>query len=308
MKRFKLLTVLTLTAAMMLTGCGGARNTSSDGNKEASKTPAVEEQVVEKLEDKRIIAGSVMSAELLDLLEIDSIGVVTTAKTLPERYANTPEIGTPMKPDLEAVVSLDPDIYVSESSLKESLDQLFSGQSFDKLYLDNSSFDKVLENIRTLGTAIGREEKAEEIIANYEKGAQKVIDSVKDKESPSVLIIFGTPESFMITTENSFVGDLVKKLGGNNLASEISKAPSPYVPFSLETVGHINPDVILRLTHTDPAASREAFNKEFQNDFWSNLDAVKNGQVYDLDNTYFGVTANIKLVEALEEMAKLLYK
>ena len=303
MKKFKLLTVLTLSAAMVLTGCGKGADTGSQTNQDAAN-----ESVVEELESKRIVAGSVMSAELLDLLEIDSVGVVTSSKPLPERYADTPKIGLPMKPDLESIIGLEPEIYVSESSLKEGLDGLFAGQKFERLYFDNSSYDKVLENIRTLGKAVGREDKAEEIIANYEKGAKEVIESVNGKESPSVLIIFGTPESFMIATENTFVGDLVKKLGGNNVASEISKAPSPYIAFSLETVGNINPDVILRLTHADPAASKEAFDKEFENDFWSNLDAVKNGEVYDLDNTYFGVTANTRLVEALDEMAKILYE
>lgn len=308
MKKFKLLTVLTLSAAIMLTGCGASTDTGNQIKESSAEEGVTQEQVVDELESKKIIAGSVMSAELLDLLDIDSIGVVTSSKPLPERYADTPGIGLPMTPDLEAVVAMNPDIYVSEFSLKESLDKLFAAQSFEKLYFDNSSFDKVLENIKVLGEAVGKEDKAKEIIANYEKGAKEVIDSVKGKQAPSVLIIFGTPESFMVATENSYVGDLVKRLGGNNVASEISKAPSPYVPFSLETVGNINPDIVLRLTHADPTTSKAAFDKEFENDFWSNLDAVKNGEVYDLDNAYFGVTANIKLVEALEEMAKILYK
>ena len=47
-----------------------------------------------------------MSAELLDLIDVDAIGVLSTKKKLPERFKDLPEIGSPMKPDLEKVVSL----------------------------------------------------------------------------------------------------------------------------------------------------------------------------------------------------------
>ena len=58
----------------------------------------------------------------------------------------------------------------------------------------------------------------------------------------------------------------------------------------------------------DPEASKKAFEEEFSKGLWVNLDAVKNNKVYDLDPEYFGVSANIRAVEALEKMSEILYK
>ena len=96
MKKIKRLIALSLCATTLLVGCG-------------SKASPKEE-----ITDKKVIAGTAMSAELLDLIDVDAIGVLSTKKKLPERFKDLPEIGSPMKPDLEKVVSLNPDLYISD--------------------------------------------------------------------------------------------------------------------------------------------------------------------------------------------------
>ena len=303
MKKIKRLIALSLCATTLLVGCGSKASPKEENNNDA----AVEEK--KEITDKKVIAGTAMSAELLDLIDVDAIGVLSTKKKLPERFKDLPEIGSPMKPDLEKVVSLNPDLYISDGNLKGNIEELFKEKNINTLFLDNNSYEDVIKNIEYLGEYFGVEEKTKELVSKMNKEEGRILDSVKGKESPKVLVIFGTTESFMLATNHSYVGNLVEKLGGKNVTDELSKDnPAPYVPFSLETVADLNPDIILRLTHMDPEASKKAFEEEFSKGLWVNLDAVKNNKVYDLDPEYFGVSANIRAVEALETMSEILYK
>lgn len=304
MKKFKSLMALALCVTMGMVGCSSPTDTGKV-EAEAKNEPQIEEGMAEK----KIIAGTFMSAELLDLFDINPVGVLTSEKALPERYKDVAKIGSPMKPDLEVVASLSPELYVSDSNLKEALDEMFKGMAFETMYLTNNSYENVFQNIENVGERLDKTNKANEIIKEMRDQEKKIMDAIAGKEAPKVLILFGTPESFMIATPHSYTGSLVEKLGGINVAEGMAAGrPSPYLPYSLETVAELNPDIILRLTHVSPEVSRKAFDAEFAKGFWTNLDAVKNGEVYDLDNENFGVSANLRAVKALEKMAKILYK
>lgn len=307
MKNIKFLMVIMLTLVIGLVGCT---------NKASVDEPEIEIPVVEVEEEeeeeeevaKNIIAGTLMSAELLDLFDITPVGVLTSEKALPARYEGVTEIGSPMKPDLEVVVSLNSDLYLSDSNLKEAIDELFGGNNIETMFLTNNSYEDIFENIKNIGQYLNKTEKADSIIAEMESIEKDILASISGKESPNVLVLFGTPESFMIATPNSYTGSLVEKLGGINVAGDLAQdKPMPYLPFSLETIADLDPDMILRLTHVSPEISKKAFDAEFEKGFWTNLTAVKNGKVYDLDPNHFGVSANLRMMTALGELAEILY-
>jgi len=304
MKNIKLLMVLMLTVVIGLVGC----TNKAIIEEPELETPVVQVDEIEEEVDKNIIAGTLMSAELLDLFDITPVGVLTTEKSLPERYNGVTQIGSPMKPDLEVVVSLNPDLYVSDSNLKEGIDEIFGGNNIETMFLTNNSYEDIFKNIEDIGEYLNKTDKADTIISEMRKEEKDILDSISGKESPKVLVLLGTPESFMIATPNSYTGSLVEKLGAINVASDLAKdKPMPYVPLSLEIIADLNPDIILRLTHVSPEISKKAFDTEFEKGFWTNLDAVKNEKVYDLDPNHFGVSANLRMMKALEELAEILY-
>ena len=110
-------------------------------------------------------------------------------------------------------------------------------------------------------------------------------------------------------TKNAFVGSLVEELGAINVVDELADFEDNYVPVSMENVLGLKPDIILRLTHASPEDSKKMFDSEFaKSDTWKELDAVKNGKVYDLDNKYFSVSGNIRILEAFQSLEKILYE
>ena len=115
----------------------------------------------------------------------------------------------------------------------------------------------------------------------------------------------GVPGSYLVATENSYIGDLVKRAGGKNV---ITGEDVEFLASNTEYLQKSNPDIILRAAHGMPEEVVEMFDKEFkENDIWKHFNAVKNDRVYDLEELRFGTTGNLAATEALDELLEMLY-
>lgn len=256
---------------------------------------------------KRVIAGTVSIAEMLDKLGFeDVVGVPQSRYPLPERFKGASDIGRPMEPDVEKVTALTPDLFISVNSLQEANEKKLTDQGIKSLFVQTDSYEHVLETMMQIGKVLGKEAEAEAFVSETRTKAEEIIKSAEGKESPKVLFLFGSPKSIMVGTKESFTGSLMEALKIHNIADDLGLTGS-FVPLNLENVVAANPDIILRLTHANPEESQKMLNKEFaENAIWKNMDAVKNGKVYDLDINVFSVSGNIKLVEALEALSKII--
>lgn len=279
-------------AAMLLLSAGCAANAP--------------ESAREETEELRVVAGTVAAAQYLNALNVDVAGVPTTDKELPEAYQGKPEVGMPMSPNLEQVLACEPDIFVADSSLKNTLEEMFYGQGVELVLLDNSSYDAVSENIDTLAQRLGKTGRADEVKKEIEQKKQSALALAQGKQQPTVAVIFGTTATFMLATDLSAVGSMVDMLGAVNVTDGEDLTES-YVTFDRERLAELNPDVILRLSHADPEETAKAFESEFSKPFWQEIGAVRNGRVYDLDTVHFGVTANLDTVDAPVLLAEMLY-
>ncbi|MBU3536163.1 ABC transporter substrate-binding protein, partial [Alkalihalobacillus clausii] len=160
--------------------------------------------------------------------------------------------------------------------------------------------------ILEMGEAYQREEQANRLVARFNERISELQKQTKDADSPSVLILMGVPGSYLVATEHSYIGDLVRLAGGENIVQGEEEAE--YLASNTEYLQQANPDVILRAAHGMPEEVVEMFDEEFKtNDIWKHFNAVKNGRVYDLEELLFGTTGNIAVVEALDELEAMLY-
>ena len=116
----KWLTGLALSIAV-LAGCGDDQTKETDKPVEnASTEPATQVE-----EEHRIIAGTVVIAQILDRLNLDAVAIPDTAKDLPTRFDGLPDIGNAMDPDAEIIKSLNPTEVLSVSTLEYDLKDKF---------------------------------------------------------------------------------------------------------------------------------------------------------------------------------------
>ncbi|AST96366.1 heme ABC transporter substrate-binding protein IsdE [Shouchella clausii] len=296
----KLRTTVGIAAAtVMLASCQPA----SEG-----ATGKKAEEGVESLDGQaaRIVATTVSATELADALNLELVGIPTSYKELPERYENVTEIGNPMSPDMEQIRSLDPDVVWSVTTLEADLEEPFAQAAIDAKFLNFQSVEAMSEEILEMGETYQREEQANRLVARFNERISELQKQTKEADSPSVLILMGVPGSYLVATEHSYIGDLVRLAGGENIVQGEEEAE--YLASNTEYLQQANPDVILRAAHGMPEEVVEMFDEEFKtNDIWKHFNAVKNGRVYDLEELLFGTTGNIAVVEALDELEAMLY-
>lgn len=284
----KIITLLSVTMLTFMVGC------SSSESNESNVTNSNGEEVV--------VATSVAVTEILDKLGVEVSGVPTTSYELPKSTKDATKVGSPMNPDLEIIKSLNPTCVVSVDTLGSDFEKQFTENNIPSMFVNLSTVDGLKETIVNLGEKFDKSEKAAEIIAELENKENELNLSKKENKE-DILILFGAPGSVMVSTDNSYVGNLVKIAGGNNIFESES---SSFIQVNMEEIIKRNPDKILIMTHAVPEEAKKAVEEEFAKATWQQLDAIKNNKVYYLENGYFGMSANLKVIEALDKLGAIL--
>ena len=287
---------MALVMALSMTGC--VKYEKSGRN----------DKVTEVDPDKAVIvATSAAVVDICDRMDIPLAGVPETKTSkLPERYRDLPEVGTAMSPDMEKVAALRPDWILSPASLMADLKPKYEAINADYAFMNLSSTDGMFRSIEELGELFGRQEEAGKLVADYEKYCGSLRKRHQNDSRPKVLILMGRPGSYVAATPQSYVGSLVEMAGGVNVYSDEKE---DFINVNTEDMLKKDPDIILRTAHAVPDEVMEMFDEEFRtNDIWKHFDAVKDGRVYDLPYSIFGMSAVFGYKKAIAYLEPLLYE
>ena len=285
--------ILSAAAVVSLVGCVNQHPESAATKTEVNK-------------EVRLVATSPAVVQICSRLNLDLVGVCNTSGTLPEKYDKVKKVGMAMNPDLETIKSLNPDYVLSPSSLESDLQPKYASIGVKSLFLNLKSVDGMYASIEGLGEKFDRKDEADEMLNEFKTFMDKYKDKNKDKKSPKVLVLMGLPGSYIVATDNSYVGSLVKLAGGTNVYGD--GGGEEFLTANTEDMQTKDPDIILRAAHALPDEVKEMFAKEFEtNDVWKHFRAVQNGKVYDLDSSLFNMSANFSYSDALEALQPLLY-
>ena len=78
----------------------------------------------------------------------------------------------------------------------------------------------------------------------------------------------GVPGSYLVATDKSYIGDLVKIAGGENVIKDTSKQ---YISSNTENLVNVDPDIILRLPHGMPDEVKKMFQKNLSKMTFGNI-------------------------------------
>lgn len=292
--------VFLVVCALFIGGC--ASQTSGETN----AIEAAKEKVETLGTEPRLIATSPAVAAICDRLELDLVGVCSTSvSSIPERYKELPDVGTAMSPDMEVIASLNPDWILSPSSLRSDLEPKYEAIHTDWAFLNLRSVKGMYQSIHELGEIFGKEEKAAELEKEFQDFYEKYKTVNENKKHPKVLILMGLPGSYIIATENSYVGSLVEMAGGENVYAGTDQE---FLTVNTEDMKSKEPDMILCTAHALPEQVTKMFQEDFAtNDIWKHFEAVQNNEVHYLTYELFGMSATFEYQKALEELQTILY-
>ncbi|MDU5100100.1 MAG: heme ABC transporter substrate-binding protein IsdE [Peptoniphilus grossensis] len=279
-----------LLASLLLTSCVSQKSGKKENNGEL-----------------RIAATSMATVYIMEKLNIDLVAVPDSKiDPMPERYKDVPKVGMAMTPDIEKLKQINPDYVFSPVSLISDLLPKYKAADLDYGFLNLNNTDGMYKSIEDLGKLLNRKKEAKDLIDDYKKFIDDYREKHKDKKAPRVLILMGLPGSYVVATENSYTGSLVKLAGAENVYEGTDQQ---FITINTEDMLKKDPDIILRTAHALPDQVMAMFKKDFaENDIWKHFRAVKEGKVYDLDYKKFGMSAKFNYKEALNDLDKLFYE
>ena len=290
-KRILKTIVATCMTAMMFVGCASNNTTNEDKTTENTVTVTdVRGEVEIPANPKRIVDLSGNS----DILSILGYKVVGTANSDAYDYTKFPSyleetlsgakiLGYSMQDtmDVEAVMNLNPDLIVISTVQEKMYDALSEIAPTVMIQLEALNWK---DDVRALGKVFGKEDVANEWIANYEAKAKDAGDKIKAKygDDTTYLSFLASGGQFFVFDGAGFGDVLYKDMGlakpeGMPEQTDISL---PVVTY--EGLAAIKADYIFAIATDEDLAQLEA------NSIWNNLPAVKNGNVVVLESSpYF---------------------
>ena len=259
------------------------------------------QKVVLESPAERIIALYGAYNEILDAMGLeDRIVGRTKADRTPPSILSKPSIGTHMRPNIEIILGLKPDLAIQSSGRKEALIsvQQIQKQGLPVAVFRPISFDDLFSVIRRIGILTGEKTRAEDLVSSLKerlKGVEQKLEGVSRR--PSVFFEVRYP-NLLGAGQGSIVNDIILRAGGTNCLGDQKKL----VRLNMEALIDKNPDAyIIQQGPMNKEPSNPSKRPHFQI-----LKAVRNGKTLLVDEQVYS-RPGPRSVDAVEELAAFLH-
>lgn len=242
--------------------------------------------------DPRLISLAPNLTELLFELGVGNQLVgVTRYCTYPPEAQKKEKIGDFVNPNIEKIVDLKPDLVLAERWTSAKIVSQLRRLEIDVLEtLSARSITEIYEVIRSVGRAVGKAERAQQLTHTMRERVRAVEQRGKRfPHRPTLYVEIDLPS--WTVGRNSFINEAIHLCGARNLFEDIER---PALQISKEMVLQRNPEIIL---------SFEARASDIgQRPGWDQLQAVRSGRIIDDFNRDLFARGNHRLVEGMEEL------
>ncbi|MEP6923678.1 MAG: cobalamin-binding protein [Pyrinomonadaceae bacterium] len=227
---------------------------------------------------------------------------VTSFCNYPEEARKLPKIGDTMKPNLETIVSLKPQLVLisTDSQLEGFLRQL-EANNIPAFVTEVKDFDGVLTNLRQLGDLLDHPKEAEKLVSDLQTRVTLVQAKVKNEnssEKPVRVFVQISREPLYTIGKSSFLTDLVHRAGGESVTSGVETA---YPNISRETALAAQPEAIILSVDESMGSQNTA-----PDDAFKNSPAVKNNRVYPMSGDLL-TRPSPRTADLIEQIARALH-
>lgn len=247
---------------------------------------------------ERIVSLAPNITEILFALQLGNKVVgVTDFCDYPVEAGDKPKVGWLISPNLEKIISLQPDIVfaTTEGNKPEIVDEL-ERMNIKTYVLNPHNINSVLSDITAIGTVTGQGIVAREIVTSLSRR----IDSIKKKAlegRPKRVIYLVSTDPVISAGPGSFIHDLILTAGGANVLSD---SPIRYPRIDMEEIILKDPEVII--VPTDLIEQLQEWKKR-----WGGISAFKNGMVYPI-NPDIVSRPGPRIIEGLELISEYIRK
>jgi iron complex transport system substrate-binding protein len=197
---------------------------------------------------RRIVSTSPSITETLFALGLgDRVVGVSRYCRFPEPVEKLPKVGTFLKPDVESIARLAPDLVLVHAKA-DGLEGRLTAVGLRYALVDRGEgLAAVYSSITAIADAARVPERGRALVAKIGKELARMHRAAGDSPHPRVLLIVGrrpgTLSDIVGVGRKAYLGELLEIAGGKNVLDD--PALPEYPRISLETVVRLRPDVII---------------------------------------------------------------
>jgi iron complex transport system substrate-binding protein len=224
----------------------------------------------------------------------------TSSDRFPPSILNKPSVGTHLRPNMELVLGLQPDLIIHAVGRKHGHEVIrqIQQKGFTVAVFQPKNFAELFSVIDRLGILTGEEPNAHALVNGQSSRLGQIdLRLAKSKDRPKVFFEVRYP-NLLGAGQGSIVNDVILKAGGVNCLPNEKKL----VRINIETLIDYDPDVYL--VQKGPM-NRNPGSPESRPNFQV-LKAVRQGRVFFVDEHVFS-RPGPRSVEAVEKLAAYLH-
>ena len=247
----------------------------------------------------RIVVLDSATVEMIYMLgaedKIVGVANLERSKVWPEeKVAKLESVGTFMKPSLEKIITLKPDLVITSALTDDNLNNGLKSNNIESKRIQANSIEEIFTNFLEVAKMLGKENEANKIIAE-KKAKLEEIKKMATGNKKGLFVMSASP--LMVFGNDNLPNDIMKLLNIKNIA-ENQKGRNPIV--TPEFIIKENPDMIITLL---PNPSQiVATNPQLKN-----VNAIKNNK-FILVNSSQILRGSPRTIDQIEEIAKAVTK
>jgi iron complex transport system substrate-binding protein len=258
----------------------------------------------------RIVSTSPSITEALFALGLgDRVAGVSTYCRYPAAVVALPKVGTFLKPDVETIARLQPDLVFVHAGPIATATQL-AAIGIRTAVVDRGSLPSLFSNIRTISSAASVPDRGERLIADVAAALDRVEAAVAGRPPRKVLIIVGrrpgTLTDIIAVGPGSYLHDIAVMAGGTNVLASVKME---YPRISMETVISLAPDVIVDVGEMGESPADSEQRRTVTAALWQRqtlVKAVRAAGVHAVNDEAF-VVPGPRVVDVARTMARWLH-
>ena len=247
----------------------------------------------------RIVVLDPATVEMIYMLgaedKIVGVANLERSKVWPEeKVAKLESVGTFIKPSLERIITLKPDLVITSALTDDNLNNGLKSNNIEAKRIQANSIEEILTNFIEVAKMLGKENEANKIIA--EKRAKlEEIKKMATGNKKGLFVMSASP--LMVFGNDNLPNDIMKLLNIKNIA-ENQKGRNPIV--TPEFIMKENPDIIITLLPNP--AQIVATNPQLKN-----VNAIKNNKFIVVNSSQI-LRGSPRTIDQIEEIAKAVAK
>lgn len=218
------------------------------------------------------------------------------------------QVGSYHEVDIERLTLAQPDVVFANDPMNQKDLSAIEGTGAGVVLTNANAIEDIKDQISLIGEVVQEEASASQLIEEIELVEMDMEDEPLHKETKA-LLIYGAPGSNLVALPNSLSGDILEAAGGLNIAANFDQLQDypQYAALSPERIIQADPDIVFFMAHGDPSAVENSFVQEMaQHAGWSQLPAVKEGNMEVLPADLFGTNPGSRITDAVSYMRERL--